>query len=404
MRKKTESLRGSRRRWREDRRVLRSGARPCAGLLLCILLLGSCSQLGAWDLIAKGIPKADSGDAGGAVPGSNTASSVDPVCKRRMRINLNGVCADASVAGFPLLVQLSAGSSVYTECSDAAKGYDICFKDRNLNALPFEIESWDSSGDSNIWVKVDFVADANTDYIYIYFKTDETKLSDRSAPTTVWSNGYLGVWHGKSGAPFYDSRGAHPGSAGSFASPTANSSGKIGSCLDFGGSTAGFAVPAASELNDLAALTIEAWIYDNGSAAGSAIVSKGPLSLSMAGSNQLSFTAVYGGNAYTATTTSVLSSGAWKHIALSWDGPIQACTLYTDGSSSPLAPSSTATAATDAAYALDIGNDPSGAKGISARLDELRISSLVRSAAWMSAQFKSEGGSSLSFGSAEDAP
>lgn len=58
-------------------------------------------------------------------------------------------------------------------------GTDIRFYDAdNQTELPFEIDTWNTSGDSIIWVKVPRInKSSDSDYIWMYYG-DDTLLSD----------------------------------------------------------------------------------------------------------------------------------------------------------------------------------------------------------------------------------
>jgi hypothetical protein len=318
-----------------------------------------------------------------------------------MQINLNGICADSSVTGFPLLIDLSSGNAVYNECR--SDGLDIRFRDKDGNTIPFEIESWTLNGDSYIWVKVDFQSNTALDYIYIYFSSDSMGLIDRSDPAAVWSNGYVGVWHGKSADPLHDSSiSGHVASTSGFTAPK-YSKGKIGDAIKFGGGNYGFSIPAKTDINDLEALTFETWIRNNSSTAGSAIFSKGPLKLTV-NSNILDLSAAHNDQLFPFTSNTSLLGGGWTDIAVTWNGQTQNCVFYAGGIAIGATIGTVATTSPDVGYDFVIGNDASKSNGITAELDEIRLSNVVRSGPWLAAQFKAQSGGALSFGSPEAAP
>jgi hypothetical protein len=360
--------------------------------LACLALFQACSGLGAWDLIARGHTTAQTGE-----------ETVDPlstpdvtVCHKRMKISLNNLFESEALADFPLLVKLDSSHIDYSLCSPG--GSDLRFKDSNLQALSYEIESWDASGDSYVWVKVPSISSVN-DYIWLYYNSANPQ--NRSDPKSVWSNHYVGVWHGASTA---ESTGKLSSSSSGYATPTVEP-GQIGSCLAFDG-TSGQAVfsPAASPIADLGPLTVELWIKDEGSAAGQKLLSKGPLSLSVAGSGALQFSVTYSGSSLSASSPSILTDGLWVDLCLTWDGST-AASFYAHGTNqgAPVtAPSGARVSDADAGLILGNGSPASG--GIEAEIDEIRLSDIVRSEAWMMAQYRSQSAETLSFGSAEDAP
>lgn len=316
-----------------------------------------------------------------------------------MKISLNNLFESEALADFPLLVKLDSSHIDYSLCSPG--GSDLRFKDSNLQALSYEIESWDASGDSYVWVKVPSISSVN-DYIWLYYNSANPQ--NRSDPKSVWSNHYVGVWHGASTA---ESTGKLSSSSSGYATPTVEP-GQIGSCLAFDG-TSGQAVfsPAASPIADLGPLTVELWIKDEGSTAGQKLLSKGPLSLSIEASGALQFSVAYSGSALAKSSPSILDTGtgSWVDLCLTWDGAT-AISFFAHGtnldSSSVAAPSGARVSDADAD--LIIGNGSPASGGIKAEIDEVRISDIVRSSGWMMAQYRSQSAATLSFGSAEDAP
>ena len=64
------------------------------------------------------------------------------------------------VADFPVLVRLSTSVSGFSYGDFAlSNGGDLRFTDEHGTSLPFEIESWDESGTSLVWVQVPLFSD-----------------------------------------------------------------------------------------------------------------------------------------------------------------------------------------------------------------------------------------------------
>ena len=95
-----------------------------------------------------------------------------------------------SLSGIPVLVKLAANSPVgfnYSEC--AADGSDIRFTDANGEAIPFEIDTWNTEGESLVWVKPTSLAKGTN--FTMHFCGTPAEAND---PTAVWTE-YTGVWH-----------------------------------------------------------------------------------------------------------------------------------------------------------------------------------------------------------------
>ena len=96
----------------------------------------------------------------------------------------------SGLSGIPVLVKLAANSPVgfsYSDC--AAGGSDIRFTDANGEAIPFEIDTWNTKGESLVWVKPTSLAKGTT--FTMHFCGTPAEAND---PTAVWT-AYTGVWH-----------------------------------------------------------------------------------------------------------------------------------------------------------------------------------------------------------------
>ena len=96
----------------------------------------------------------------------------------------------SGLSGIPVLVKLAANNPVGFSYSDCATGgSDIRFADANGNAVPFEIDTWNTEGESLVWVKPTSLAKGTT--FTMHFCGTPAAAND---PTAVWTE-YTGVWH-----------------------------------------------------------------------------------------------------------------------------------------------------------------------------------------------------------------
>ena len=99
------------------------------------------------------------------------------------------VDAGETLTSFPLLLRLSTGGIDGFDYADFRQnGADILVQDASGNALPYELENWDTNGESRLWVRVPSVAEGTT--LTVYYGTAESV-----APSEGMWNGYAGVWH-----------------------------------------------------------------------------------------------------------------------------------------------------------------------------------------------------------------
>ena len=96
----------------------------------------------------------------------------------------------ATMTDFPVLVRLSSTAvENYDASAFAHNGRDLYFEDENGTALSFELDTFDSAGETLVWVKIPSLS-ASTKFT-CYYGGPENILNN---PTDVWT-GYLGVWH-----------------------------------------------------------------------------------------------------------------------------------------------------------------------------------------------------------------
>ena len=117
-------------------------------------------------------------------------------------MTISGYAGSTTLANFPVLVRLSAGSPSGFAYADVTNG-DIRFADANGNSLPFEIEKWDSSGESHVWVSVPSLSGQATT-ITMYYGAITGKLPPVDS-TGVWSlASYQNVHHFSDASGYMD--------------------------------------------------------------------------------------------------------------------------------------------------------------------------------------------------------
>ena len=110
---------------------------------------------------------------------------------RSLPITVYGYTGSTTLENFPVLVRLSpdTGGFDYADC--APDGSDIRFADAAGNLIPHEIDTWNPSGESAIWVALPTL-ERGTAFSMLFGSDAPTA----SAPGSVWSGaGYASVWH-----------------------------------------------------------------------------------------------------------------------------------------------------------------------------------------------------------------
>ena len=100
------------------------------------------------------------------------------------------LAANAITTGVPALVRLSETTISGFDYDDFsfANGGDMMFTDANGDPLPHEIDTWNTAGESLVWVKIPSTDSGTT--ISMYYGSNAATGDS----TDVWTD-YVGVWH-----------------------------------------------------------------------------------------------------------------------------------------------------------------------------------------------------------------
>ena len=323
---------------------------------------------------------------------------------KSMNVVFDGVQSGVVLTNFPVLVKLSASTISGFSYADFARqdGGDLRFADANGNLLPHEIDTWNSNGVSTVWVKVPILEkDAEITAHYGFTGTGNP------APVNskdVWDDDYVGVWHlGESALPLKESsktssnfESAH-GSSLHYAAE-----GIVGGSVDFdGGAGNSVIAPDHDALDGFYKFTIEAWTLEDKFVSGAGILGKRGASRSSnaayfiydMGTDQAPKYALF---METNATTSVFwtcnlapTFGEWNYLAYTVDMTISSSNArgYKNGAYTSANNVECASTMPNCASDLVLGNVsannlqfPFGGK-----IDEVRISKVVRSAEWIKA-------------------
>jgi hypothetical protein len=306
---------------------------------------------------------------------------------KRMSITLSGYTPPAvaeTLTNFPVLVVLSntpAGSGFsYADFLTPPYG-DLRFSTTtNGTPLNYEVETWNTNGNSFIWVQVPAVTDATTTIWAFWGKGATLPVSATNGAT--WSNAYLGVWHmATNTSAMTDSSTNRRGSA---------VSGTIATVPGMGGNACDFTPTAYfSASNNFPALatsyTVSAWINMDANASNF-------MGIVGAYNNNNFILALTGTVRYLSffdtawrTSSNTLPSGAWKHVGYTRSSTTGV--FYVNGTRVFAVTNAVASAL---GGLLQIGN--AGSTWINpfdGRIDEVQVSSVDRSSNWMSAAYLS---------------
>jgi hypothetical protein len=277
-------------------------------------------------------------------------------------------------------------------------------------SLNFESESYTSStGAINDWVNVPSLA-ANQ-VIYACYGSSGT-TADQSHPSSTWDVNYQGVWHFPNGTTLSGNDSTANGNNGTVNGATATT-GAVDGASAFNGSS-NITTPYLQ--NAVTAYTMEAWIKDsdtsniqpiiqdrgsgaglslslflvgNGACGGSCGGSTGDLMVGV-DSNAI-FVGVYGSTA--------LTDGTWHDVVATWAAPSGTTVapsqfaLYVDGTKASVTSDSLAGSPASPFTGNGgtvLGYHQAWSEYFTGSMDEVRISTIVRSPSWILTEYNNQ--------------
>ena len=313
-------------------------------------------------------------------------------------ITFPGYAGASPLTDFPVLVRLSAERNGFNYSACAADGADLRFADAEGNLLPCEVDTWNTSGESLVWVKVPSFSRSTR--ITAYYGCANPPAN---TPSAVWSNGYVGVWHlGGTSLPLGESSGIGTPFSMNGSTVAVGVRGRIGEAVDFTEAT-GSSLSAENypELNGFSSFTVELWSRQEAYPTQTAYL------LSKAADNPNAYlfyqntsgmsclnvysneTGLASGRRFNIAANSMSPTlGTWNHQVVVRDVSVAKAFSFIDGSKieadGKSLPNTEDVLSNTAA--LYLGNSHGQAKTpFPGQIDELRISNVARSADWVKA-------------------
>ena len=325
-----------------------------------------------------------------AMAGSALAAGwYDSAWGYRKQVTIDYTQVAGALTDFPVLISL--GSDAGLAAGAQADADDILFTAADgTTKLSHEIEYYDSAtGELAAWVKVPSLSASADTVLYLYY--GNAAAASQEDVTNVWDSGFSLVQHlSETGGTHADATAN--GNDGTYTGSGQDSAGQIDGADDFDGSTASVAVASATELTITGDFTIEAWVsLDSLSQWSGYIASKSSeYTLQLSGPN-ITFTV--SGPVWMTSTTAVSATDTWVHVAgvfhygaNTW-GPHDA-ELYFNGA---LDNSSTGAYGTPATTTNTLYIGSAGGSGyMDGTIDEVRISSVARSAGWLETSYANQ--------------
>ena len=314
-----------------------------------------------------------------------------------VQYTVSGYAGTEQLANFPVLVRLSAGSPVgfaYADC--AAGGADLTFTDDGGNVIPREIDTWNTAGESLVWVCVPVVTNGTT---FTMHYGDVSVAAQPACQTdgSVWSGAnYKGVWHMDSVDPADSSPNGFDGRK-----QTSNLSvvdGPLGAAVNFPRTTTGDGITCGEVLPNsqlTGGFTIEGWCRPTqygGMSDGAAMFGKNLfVSLRIASATRVTLTTPGKSDHHMDLASGVLPDvNTWWHFAATFkmNTGNTGLKFYVNGQCVMTKGAGDINNKVDSTE-LYLGNNQ-WSQAFKGDLDEMRLSTGIKSADWIAATYATQ--------------
>ena len=392
---------------------------PSSGMVVVTLRPDAALEAGDYTLVSGGVgaDALDILDVRFAGPNASrfgvTLSVVDGALKASVtrraggamsaRITFTGYVGADTLTDFPALIKLPEGVPGFAYADAAADGADIYFTDASGNRIPHEIDTWNASGDSLVWVRVPTLADA-TSYVTLHWGGGTANVPALADPSAVaFAGDYMGVWHFSSFASNVtpdSTTNALTMTAGGTTANFSLAASPVGTAMKNAGNGSNFTTPNSPkwlQYVDTKQFTMSTWINTTSKTSNQRMITSKSV-WTDAGGFELTSNGtagngiVVGGANNTQNKYTSLNNyyNAWVHVVVTYDGTLATAQmkLYEDGVLKATAD--------NAGYLLQTTSRPltlfSYGDSISQNnfpgyMDEVRIAKSTRSADWIKAAY-----------------
>lgn len=318
---------------------------------------------------------------------------------RRKSITVDATKVSAGPhANFPLLLSLGNDPNLATDAS--ATGGDIMFvADDGVTRLPYQRQRFvKATGELIAWVRIPSLSSAAPTTIYMYY--GNPNAVDQQDPAATWESAYKGVWHLDD---LQDSTiNNNDGTAQNGA--TMNAAGMVGTAVTFDGVDDRIRITNSASLDATgAAGTFEMWVkFVDPSASKFQLVLTNSNTFGGTTQDGYSWSTQPDGDHYFypwagnvndfQLVANPFASNQWTFAVATFSFATKTVSLYLDGQAMTTS-GMTSTLWTQVANPGDWlwgGNPMDAANHFAGQLDELRVSSGVRSAGWILTEYRNQ--------------
>lgn len=320
-------------------------------------------------------------------------------------ITIDADQVDEVLSDFPVLInstipelatEANGGKVINTDPAGGVTGALVVPADFGVFAdvdcstlLAYEFEDYSAlDGSILLHVKLPALSNATDTTIHLCYKNSAITTTQENI-SGVWSNNYVGVWHlAETSGVFYDSTSNNRN--GSDHVSYTSKDGKIGSGQGFDGSDDYISVSSGAHFADKT-MTLSGWVNNDTDAGVIFDMSedgRGGEGGYMVRHNLRGYTRIMGGSAAASTGTGP-ALGAWGKFDFSFSlGSTQ--TLYIDGAAADTDTPDNFTPESDMDLLIGERHDARWYPVFDGNMDELRVSSVVRSSGWISTTYNNQ--------------
>jgi hypothetical protein len=337
---------------------------------------------------------------------------------KRIKITINSSVVDENLTDFPVYLNISTASGIGDVDVSAifdevgANSLKIAVTTFSGTQCYVEVVSWDNVGEvAELWVKIPFVDNTYDTIIYIYFDNTHADNSDFVGATNsavsenVWDTYVKMEMHmddNPDSSHIMDSSTNDNDGTKKGADEPAEASGELVNCQLF--DTDDYIdVADNATLDGFTAFTLTMWVkldaftgafrylFDSGYWSTSGIII-----YASNNANTLSLFAKNNAGTGASGVQLVFTPNVWTHVGLIWDG-----TTLKSIQNGVILTGNALTGTVDTTTKLTLGATNAHLTSLNGYLDEVNLSSVARSAAWIKARYEAERDDLLTFGSEE---
>ncbi len=338
--------------------------------------------------------------------------------QHRVKLTIDHTKVSADQTDFPVYVNLNNLPAAFHSNVNQTDGRDIrVTKSDGTTELPREVVFYTAASDTGeLHFKYTGTLSSTVDTdVYIYYgnaSASDYAVTDTYGTQNVWNSNYKATWHfTEASGTHYDSTSNNNDSSAVTVTTQGTANSKIGGADGYDGVDDVVNMSSPTSLDNLGPFTFSAWIYPEtcGEGGYGRIINKSGILLYLdcvdAGIvDSLVLTIPHSTtNLKVISQDNTITFNAWQLVTVTWDDSLTATNVhvYFNGSETTYQQQTNGvgTQGDDSANNFFIGNnaETAGTRTFNGQIDEMRVSSMVRSSTWISTEYNNQSSPSTFF-------